>query len=548
MEKKKRFPLILRDDYKVRSLDDIQEHFDLEKIIGYLESGELFRWLDDRYYEEEAEKISGLDFKSETLPEELCEVFYIEKEKAQNIVKEYREKHPEKFSVKSKVNSKKGKKECSSKNGYKSKEKKQRSSNEIPIKVNTLENTFKETVDKEWEKNPIEEQIRLQLEKGGKEVNHKTVLHANMAFVCACISLCILDFPVFSAVVAVLGLVLSRKTQNAIKKKRSKFAQILCMIVIVVDISGMISLPRRESESNQTMVENTAIHEINTHAYLETTESEFENLQETVQTEPEVVIDQEIIGPEVETIVDSETTGQGSKTIASLETTESELKVVTEPETIKLESETAMDFETIVEPETKKNSLQTEESKQILETELSNQKNEMEITKETIQAGTEIVLEIKPYSTVEGTVKIVINDAYFKDDMPVIEPSELSLIEENLKEGYTAVFIDYTVSILESDGLMQTKELLAEIDTPKKYWGYVTYNDDMTSTMREKMGLEMKGYLEEGETFHLVRGFELPKELLEEGTVCTIEFPGNEEESFELLPDQLSDYTGKNPW
>ena len=60
MAKKIKFPLILRDDYQARTLDELREYFDFEKILNYYQSGKLLTWLQDRYYDAESSQIESL--------------------------------------------------------------------------------------------------------------------------------------------------------------------------------------------------------------------------------------------------------------------------------------------------------------------------------------------------------------------------------------------------------------------------------------------------------------------------------------------------------
>ena len=78
MAKKIRFPLKLAEGKEVRTLEELQEHFDLEAVLEYYKSGKLLTWLEDRYLEGEAEAIRALD---ETVPDfqrQLCAVFQVE--------------------------------------------------------------------------------------------------------------------------------------------------------------------------------------------------------------------------------------------------------------------------------------------------------------------------------------------------------------------------------------------------------------------------------------------------------------------------------------
>ncbi len=44
-----KFALNLKDGEQVRSLEELQEHFDLEKIIGYYQDGKLLTWLAENF-------------------------------------------------------------------------------------------------------------------------------------------------------------------------------------------------------------------------------------------------------------------------------------------------------------------------------------------------------------------------------------------------------------------------------------------------------------------------------------------------------------------
>ena len=76
--KKIRFPLMLRDGYPVRNLEELKVYFDIEKIYGYLLDGRLAVWLEGRQYYEEAEKIKECLEIDDGLDERLCEIFRVE--------------------------------------------------------------------------------------------------------------------------------------------------------------------------------------------------------------------------------------------------------------------------------------------------------------------------------------------------------------------------------------------------------------------------------------------------------------------------------------
>lgn len=74
MRKRKiKFPLVLKDDVKVRTLEDMRLYFDLEKILAYFENGKLEVWLHDRYEDDIAERVSNIDKNSPDVIKLLCE-------------------------------------------------------------------------------------------------------------------------------------------------------------------------------------------------------------------------------------------------------------------------------------------------------------------------------------------------------------------------------------------------------------------------------------------------------------------------------------------
>lgn len=71
MAKKIKFPLEMKNGIQVRTLDELQENFDVEKTIGYLLDGKLKTWLEDRYYDHQANEISKLDIYAPDINEKL---------------------------------------------------------------------------------------------------------------------------------------------------------------------------------------------------------------------------------------------------------------------------------------------------------------------------------------------------------------------------------------------------------------------------------------------------------------------------------------------
>ena len=79
MARKIKFALEMKDGAKVRnSLEELRENFDLEKAVGYFLSGKLTEWLEDRYYEDEAEALDAIDKDAPDLRARLCEALGVE--------------------------------------------------------------------------------------------------------------------------------------------------------------------------------------------------------------------------------------------------------------------------------------------------------------------------------------------------------------------------------------------------------------------------------------------------------------------------------------
>ena len=74
MAKKIKFPLEMSGGIQVRTIEELREHFDLMKILGYYLDGKLLTWLNDRYYETEAAQISELNSQLPDFKARLCTI------------------------------------------------------------------------------------------------------------------------------------------------------------------------------------------------------------------------------------------------------------------------------------------------------------------------------------------------------------------------------------------------------------------------------------------------------------------------------------------
>lgn len=73
-----KFPLEMKDGFKVRTLEELKQHFDLENVLVYLLNGKLLTWLELRYYDDEAMAIKLLNINAPQLHQKLCDIFNVD--------------------------------------------------------------------------------------------------------------------------------------------------------------------------------------------------------------------------------------------------------------------------------------------------------------------------------------------------------------------------------------------------------------------------------------------------------------------------------------
>lgn len=84
MARKIKFPLEMKDGTMVRTLEELKENFDFEKLVTYFLNGKLYTWLNDRGYSEEADKLNNLN-KDDNFEQNLCDIFGAKYERKENI-------------------------------------------------------------------------------------------------------------------------------------------------------------------------------------------------------------------------------------------------------------------------------------------------------------------------------------------------------------------------------------------------------------------------------------------------------------------------------
>lgn len=65
-------PLMMADGARVRTMEELREHFDIVSVLAYYDSGKLRGWLENYYYDEEADEIGKLDPLSVDIKEKIC--------------------------------------------------------------------------------------------------------------------------------------------------------------------------------------------------------------------------------------------------------------------------------------------------------------------------------------------------------------------------------------------------------------------------------------------------------------------------------------------
>lgn len=79
MMKKVKLPLEMADGVQVRTIDELKNNWNLEKILNHFLTGRLLNWLKDRYYLEQADAIEKLDrnLADKELQKRICDIFEI---------------------------------------------------------------------------------------------------------------------------------------------------------------------------------------------------------------------------------------------------------------------------------------------------------------------------------------------------------------------------------------------------------------------------------------------------------------------------------------
>lgn len=88
---KKTFALEM-NGIEIKTLEDLRENFNLEKAVDYFQSGELLDWLNDRFYDDEAEKIENISPDDKNLSQKICAALNVECDEDLEFTQRIREK------------------------------------------------------------------------------------------------------------------------------------------------------------------------------------------------------------------------------------------------------------------------------------------------------------------------------------------------------------------------------------------------------------------------------------------------------------------------
>lgn len=78
MAKRNRFPVVYSDGREINTMEEIIENFDYDEIVKFIETEELFEWLDSRYEDAITSKIKKLDKEDIYYKTKIHEIFGLE--------------------------------------------------------------------------------------------------------------------------------------------------------------------------------------------------------------------------------------------------------------------------------------------------------------------------------------------------------------------------------------------------------------------------------------------------------------------------------------
>ena len=74
-----KFALEMKNGFQARNnINELRDHFDYGKIVGYFTDGRLVRWLANRGYEKEATELAGLSVNDNDFKEKICAILQVD--------------------------------------------------------------------------------------------------------------------------------------------------------------------------------------------------------------------------------------------------------------------------------------------------------------------------------------------------------------------------------------------------------------------------------------------------------------------------------------
>lgn len=81
MKRHIKFPLFMKNDIPIRTLEELRDNFDIESLLVNYANGKLAIWLRDRYYDDLSEEVSKLNKSSKDFSQKLCKLLGIDSKK-----------------------------------------------------------------------------------------------------------------------------------------------------------------------------------------------------------------------------------------------------------------------------------------------------------------------------------------------------------------------------------------------------------------------------------------------------------------------------------
>ena len=82
----------MKDGVEVKTLEELRENFDLEKVVAHFKEGTLLEWLEYHFYDDEAEAIESIEVDDRNAPQKICAALNVECDEDLEFTQRIREK------------------------------------------------------------------------------------------------------------------------------------------------------------------------------------------------------------------------------------------------------------------------------------------------------------------------------------------------------------------------------------------------------------------------------------------------------------------------